>query len=173
VITRQGQPQAALVLAGDRVVGQVRAAPVALSVTPARIWGKLGYRNVWLWLHGHDAEGTIGGAPVRFELVETAGGSFLREGYFLAHSLPRSTARVAASATTLSWFPGCGAGLTEAPAGAGVYEGRCASGGQARVTIPPGWRRLPPLERMILLSFFLGQRDPLLDDLFGRDGPHP
>jgi hypothetical protein len=165
VIARQGRPEVSLVLAADRVVGSVRGTPVDLTIEPGQLVGKLGPRNVWLWLHGHQAEGEIGGIPVKLQLVETADGHQLRQGYSVRSSLSFGANRVQATSTSLAWFPGCEEGLTEIAAG--TYQGRCGSGSEARVVIPQSWQRLPALTRFILLSFFLTERDPSLAPLFG------
>jgi hypothetical protein len=165
LIARQGQPATALLLAGDRVAGTIRGAPADLTIHPAQLVGTLGSANVTLWLHGSQAEGDIGGIPTRFELLEVDGGQQLREGFAVRTSLPPGSTRLAFSAGTLTWSPGCGAPLPEV--GPGVYEGLCATGARARVVIPPGWLRLPALPRLILLSFFLTERDPALARLFG------
>lgn len=164
VIRRAGRPDVSLVLAGDRVVGQVRGRPVSLTITSAQILGKLGDQNVWLWMHGHEAEGQVAGAPVRFEIAETPRGQALREGYVIHGALPAQATRIVASDGELSWFPGCEAALPLVEPDA--YQGRCSSGREARVVVPESWRRLPLLPRLILLSFFLTERDPLLDPLF-------
>jgi hypothetical protein len=164
LIQRAGRAEVSLVLAGDRVVGKVGEVPVSLLLSGAQLLGKLGDRNVWLWLHGHEAEGYIGSAPVRFELADTPAGQELREGFVLHGQLPAQATRIATGAGALSWFPGCGAPLS--PAGAGTYEGRCRRGGEARVAIPESWQRLAPLPRLILLSFFLTERDPRFEPLF-------
>jgi hypothetical protein len=165
LIARQDQPATALLLAGDRVAGTIRGAPVDLTVHPAQLVGTLGSSNVTLWLHGSQAEGDIGGIPTRFELLEVDGGQQLREGFAVRTSLPAGSTRLALSTGTLGWSPGCGAALPAV--GPGVYEGLCATGGRVRVVIPPGWQRLPALPRLILLSFFLTERDPALARLFG------
>jgi hypothetical protein len=165
LIAREGRAPTALVLAGDQVVGSIRGTAVRLTLTPAQILGRLGERNVWLWLHGSQAEGEIGGVPVRFEVLETAGGHLLREGYSVRKSLPAQSTRVELGAGTLTWFPGCDAPLDQGDAG--TYQGRCTAGDQARVVIPPGWQRLPVLSRLILLSVFLTERDPSFAPLFG------
>jgi hypothetical protein len=157
VIAREGRPEISVVLAGDRVVGSVSGIPVALTIEAGQLVGKLGERNVSLWLHGHQAEGEIGGIPVTMQLVETRDGHQLRQGYSMRHSLPLGATRVEASARSLAWF-GCDAPLGEIAAG--TYQGRCASGREARVVIPPSWQRLPALTRLILLSFFLTERVP-------------
>lgn len=167
LIARAGQPEVAVSLAADRVLGRIRGAPVDLTLGPAQIVGKLGQRNVWLWVRGHRAEGEIGGLPVRFELVETSEGHQLRQGFSVRGSLPYGAVRIETTAASLSWLP-CRSPL--AAAAEGVYQGRCASGNEARVTIPPSWRRLPVLPRLILLSFFLGERDPALGPLFEGGG---
>jgi hypothetical protein len=166
LITRESEGEVSLVLAGERVIGSVRGTPVALTLERTQLGGKLGHRNVSLWLQGADARGEIGGIPVRMQLVSTRDGYQLREGFSVRPSLPFPATRVELTATSLSWSPGCDAPL--ARTAAGVYEGRCASGRQARVVIPPSWQRLPTLTRLILLSFFLTERDPALARLFGR-----
>jgi hypothetical protein len=165
VIAREGEAEVRLVLAGDRVIGKVRGTPVDLSVEGGRIAGKLGHRNVWIWLRGHEAQGDIGGVPVKFQLIDTRDGHQLREGFSVRSFLPLAATRVETTATTLAWSPGCGAPLGESAPG--TYEGRCLSGHGARVVIPPNWRSLPVLPRLLLLSFFLTERDPALARLFG------
>ena len=158
MITREGRRDVTLVLAGNRVVGRVRNTPVALTVLAAQILGKIGDQDVWLWLHGREAEGTIGGFPVHFALTETADGQALRQGQ-LPHELLDATAtRIATGAHGLAWFPSCPTPL--AAAGTGVYEGRCLSGRYMRIAIPERWRQVPPLPRLILLSVVLNQREP-------------
>jgi hypothetical protein len=163
LIAREGQPEVGLVLAADRVVGRVRGTPVDLTIEGGQLRGTLGRRNVWLWLRGHEASGEIGGVPVRFELVETRDGHQLREGFSVRSSLPYGATRVETTATSLSWS-GCGKPLG---AIAGGYGGRCASGAESRVAIPPRWQQLPALPRLILLSLFLTERDPAMAPLFG------
>jgi hypothetical protein len=168
VIAREGAREVSLVsviLAGDRVVGNVRGTPVALTIERSQLHGKLGHRNVSLWLHNDEARGEIGGIPVRMELVPTRDGHQLREGYSVRSSLPFATTRVETTGTSLRWSPGCDAPLNQVATG--VYQGRCGSGGEARVAIPPSWQRLPALTRLVLLSFFLTERDPALARLFG------
>jgi hypothetical protein len=165
VIAREGRPDVTLALAGDRVVGKVGESPVALAIGGGQILGKLGEHNVWLWLRGHEAGGDIGGVPVKLQLVETDAGYQLREGFSVRTTLPYAATRVEATSRALSWA-GCDAPFSEvAP---GVYEGRCASGARARVSLSPSWRELPVLERLILLSFFLTERDPAFGKLFPR-----
>jgi hypothetical protein len=164
LISREGEPDASVVLAGGRVVGSIRGTPVSLTLETARITGKLGERNVWLWLHGHQAQGDIGGVPVRFELMELPDGYLLREGYSVRKELPPQATRLTLTASTLTWSP-CGAALAQvAP---GTFEGSCTSSRRARVVLPPGWRGLPALTEAILLSFFLTERDPSFAGLFG------
>jgi hypothetical protein len=163
-ILREGEPEVSLIVAADRVVGSIRGTPLALAIEGTRLTGKMGTRNVWLWLHGHQAEGDIGGIPVRFELVEVDGGHELREGYSVRTALPPSSTRVSLMEHSLRWSPSCGAPLPEvAP---GTYQGLCASGRRARVVLPSTWGRLPPLAGSILLSFFLTERDPSFGRLF-------
>jgi hypothetical protein len=153
LVTRGGRPEITLVLAGGRIVGRVRGAPVALELTAAQIAGHVGDRNISIWLHGREAQGSIGGVPIKFELRETRDGYHLREGYALPSALPAVATRVATTDRSVTWFPGCGAPLAAAEPGA--YQGRCASGSRARLEIPEGWQRLPVLARLVLLSLFL------------------
>jgi hypothetical protein len=167
LIARQGRPATALVLAGERVVGTIRGVRLDLTLRPAQLVGVLGTANVTLWLHGTQADGDIGGIPTRFALLEVDGGHQLREGFAVRTSLPPGSTRVALSPHTLTWSPGCDAPL---PAlSPGVYDGACSSGARARVVLPPSWQRLPPLPRLILLSFFLTERDPAFARLFGPE----
>jgi hypothetical protein len=164
-IAREGRREVSLILAGNRVGGKIGDAAVALSIERGHLAGKLGHRNVSLWLRGHDADGEIGGVPVRFLLLDTDTGHQLREGFSVRAALPYGSTRVELTASSLSWSPGCGAALPEvAP---GTYQGRCASGAQTRVVLAPNWRRLPALTRLLLLSFFLTERDPAFAPLFG------
>jgi hypothetical protein len=50
----------------------------------------------------------------------------------------------------------------------GIYQGRCARGSRAQVIVPRSWQQLPTLTRLILLSFFLTERDAQFADLFGH-----
>jgi hypothetical protein len=166
VIQRGRRREVSLVLAGGRVVGTVRGTPVALTIDGALITGRLGDRPVSLWLHPRHAQGQIGGLPARFELAETPAGVALRAGTTIKGPLPATSTRVVTGPGGLAWSPGCNVAL---PArGAGTYQGRCGSGGQARVSLPPAWQELPLLPRLILLSLFLTERDQGMDDLFGR-----
>jgi hypothetical protein len=167
VISREGRGDVSLVLAGGRVVGQVRGRPLALTIEGSRLTGKLGDHNVWLWLHGHEAGGEIGGIPVRFQLVDTGDGHQLREGYSVRSTLSTSADRLALSPRALRWLA-CDAPLPAVQPG--VYEGACRSGRRARVVVPPAWSALPPLARTILLSFVLTERDPALGPLFEPRG---
>jgi hypothetical protein len=164
LIAREGRPAVSLVLAGNRVAGQVDGVAVSLTIEPGRLLGRLGHRNVWLSLRGHDAEGEIGGIAVRFELVDTDQGHQLREAFAVRAALPYGSTRVEVTGHSLSWSPGCQAPLTEV--GPGIYHGRCASGAKARVVLGPTWRQLPVLTRLVLLSFFLTERDPAFAPLF-------
>jgi hypothetical protein len=166
LIKRPGRRAVALVLAGDQIVGRVRDSAVALTVTSAQIFGKLGEHNVWLWLQGRQAKGTINDVPVRFEVLDGPGGQTLRAGHFPPGPLPAHSTRVTTTATSLAWYPGCDVPLVAARPG--IYQGRCAGGTQAEVVIPHTWQQLPALTRLILLSFFLTERDGDLNDLFGR-----
>jgi hypothetical protein len=165
VIGRSGQPDVAVVLAGGRVVGNVRGSPVALALDGNRLTGKLGGHNVWLWLHGHQAEGELGGISVRFELVDTTDGYLLREGFSVRTALPPSANRISLTTRGLSWFPTCATPLPSV--GPGIYEGACAAG-HTRIVMAPAWSTLPPLTQAVLLSFFLTERDPAFGALFGR-----
>lgn len=165
VINRPGRRPIALVLAGDRIVGKVRDSVVGLTISPSQISGKLGEHTVDLWLHGRYARGAVDGNPIHFELLDTTTGHALRVGRFLREASPVGSIRIVTTASSLSWSPGCDAPLTAVRPG--LYQGRCARGTDTEVVIPPSWQQLPGLPRLILLSFFLSERDGDLEDLFG------
>jgi hypothetical protein len=155
-IVRERRGQVSLVLAGNKVVGKIGEAIVALTVEPRRIVGKLGHLNVWLSLRGSRAAGTMSGVPIRFELIDTPTGHLLRQGPFLGPSLASENARVHLDDSALTWSPGCDLPLPRS--GGDAYRGRCASGQEAQVVIPASWQALAVLPRMILLSLFLPER---------------
>jgi hypothetical protein len=163
IIARQGQGEVSVVLAANRVVGTVRGTPVDLTVEPGVVSGKLGQRNVLLWIFGDRAEGEIGGIPVRIEVVETRSGLQLRDGFSVRSALGLAAVRLESDEGALSWIPDCRATRV----GDGIYQGRCGRGGETRVVIPSAWRRLPALPRLMLLSFFLTERAPAVSRLFG------
>jgi hypothetical protein len=156
VLSREGKADIALDVTADGIRGHVRGTPVALRVSAASVSGKIGDEPVALWLlGGRRAEGTIFGQDVLFELTPTD------QGHLLRGSVPGHGVRLDIGPAALHFMPGCDQPL--AAAGAGVYQGRCASGRRVKVEIPPAMLQMPPLARMLLLGMILTERDPVLE----------
>jgi hypothetical protein len=154
-IEEEGEDRLLLWVLGDRLEGFVRHARVDVKVGSVELGGHLAGDPVWIWLHGHQAEGQIGGHPVSFVLYETPAGYLLR-GQAVGH-----TVRLELADGTLSWLPSCEAPLVRLLRGRApetVYQGTCASGQQMTVTVPAAFDRWLPLHRLILLALLLSDR---------------
>jgi len=111
---------------------------------------------VWIWMHGQEAEGHIGGHAVGFWLHETPTGHLLR-GQGVGHTI-----RLEESHGLFSWLPACEHPLVRLPRGAlaeTVYQGACASGRRMRLTLPDELGRMAPFPRLILLALLLTDRE--------------
>ncbi len=137
-----------------RIVGTVNRTPLTMEIRRGLITGKIGGEVINLWLKGEEAAtGSIAGYPVNFVVLPT------QHGYLLRGDLPGHSARLEVRKGLLRWYPGCENVL--ALKGAGVYQGTCAQGQSASVVLPPGFRQLPPLARLVTLALVLTERDPV------------
>lgn len=137
-----------------RIEGTVNRTPLSLDIRRGLMTGKIGDEVVNLWLKGEEsADGSIAGYPVSFVVLP------IQNGYLLRGNLPGHTARLEVRRGILRWYPGCENAL--ASTGAGVYQGTCAQGKHASVVLPPNFRQLPPLARLITLALVLTERDPV------------
>jgi hypothetical protein len=138
------------------LLGWVRGQQFGVKVAPVELEGSLAGEPVWIWMHGEEAEGHIGGHEVGFSLHTTPGG-FLLRGQAVGH-----TVRLEESHGFLSWMPACERPLLRLPRGPTaevVYQGACASGRRMRLVLPDTLGRVPPLPRLILLALLLTERE--------------
>lgn len=137
-----------------RVVGTVNRTPLSIEIRKGLMVGKIGDEVVNMWLMGKEqAGGSIAGHEVHFTVSPT------QNGYLLRGNLPGHTARLEMHKGILRWYPGCENAL--AATSPGVYQGTCSEGKNASVVLPPAFRKLPPLPRLVLLAIVLTERDPV------------
>jgi hypothetical protein len=154
-ITRQGRPDIALHVTGTRIEGHARGAAVSLELEGSRLHGKIGDQPLSLFAARSQASGSIAAEETGFGLAATEGGGAIVRG-----GVPGHTVRIELASGHLSWYPGCDQPLPQR--GAGVYQGACADGTQATVTIPGALTSWPELPRLIVLGILLTEPDPLL-----------
>ncbi|MDX2019509.1 MAG: hypothetical protein SF187_04660 [Deltaproteobacteria bacterium] len=140
-----------------RITGSVNRTPLSIDIRKRLIVGKIGDEVVNIWLKGEEqAEGSIAGYPVFFQVSST------QNGFLLRGTLPGHTARLETRKGLLRWYPGCENAL--AATSPGVYQGTCTEGNNASVVLPPAFRKLPPLARLVMLAIVLTERDPVFKD---------
>ena len=155
--SRRGASLDVLDMAGQgdaiaRVFGTVNRTPLSIEIRRGLLVGKIGDEVVNIWLKGEDqASGSIAGYEVDFTVLPT------HSGYLLRGNLPGHTARLEMRKGILRWYPGCENAL--AAVSPGVYQGTCAEGKNASVVLPPAFRKLPPLARLVMLAIVLTERD--------------
>jgi hypothetical protein len=153
LIRRPGRADAWLVLAGERAVGNAGNTPISLQLADRHITGSLGAHPVALRLQGRDAQGTVGGRPIRFELADIPEGHALRAVTVGQRPLFADATLLESTSGRLWWRSSCDGGLrARAP---GEYQGRCGTDGDVSVTVPPLWRELPALHRLIVLALLV------------------
>lgn len=140
-----------------RVFGTVNRTPLSIEIRKGLLVGKIGDEVVNVWLKGKErADGSIAGYDVDFQVSPT------QAGYLLRGNLPGHTARLEMHKGILRWYPGCENAL--AATSPGVYQGTCTEGKNASVVLPPSFRKLPPLARLVMLAIILTERDPVFRD---------
>jgi len=140
-----------------RVFGTINRTPLSIEIRKGLLVGKIGDEVVNVWLKGKEqADGSIAGYDVDFKLSAT------QNGYLLRGNLPGHTARLELHKGILRWYPGCENAL--AATSPGVYQGTCTEGKNASVVLPPSFRKLPPLARLVMLAIILTDRDPVFQD---------
>ena len=143
-----------------RITGTVNRTPLSIDIRKGLVVGKIGDEVVNIWLKGAEqAEGSIAGYAVFFQVSST------QSGFLLRGTLPGHTARLETRKGILRWYPGCENAL--AATSPGVYQGTCTEGKNASVVLPPAFRKLPPLARLVMLAIVLTERDPV----FKNDKP--
>lgn len=137
-----------------RVFGTVNRTPLSIEIRRGLLIGKIGDEVVNVWLKGKEqANGSIAGYDVDFKVSPT------QNGYLLRGNLPGHTARLEMHKGILRWYPGCENAL--AATSPGVFQGTCTEGKNASVVLPPSFRKLPPLARLVMLAIILTDPDPV------------
>ncbi len=157
VIERNGRIDGTLTLDGTHLEGTVRGVPVRLDVKPVEIVGRIGEEPVWIMMHGHEAEGHVGGHQVGFFHSETGTGHML-QGTSVGHAVRLETAL-----GRLSLLPNCGRTLLPVSArerGVSIFQGTCDRDVVVRVTLPDALEQIEPLPRSILLALVLTDHEP-------------
>ena len=155
--SRRGASLDVLDMAGQgdaiaRIFGTINRTPLSIEIRKGLLVGKIGDEVVNVWFKGEDqASGSIAGYEVDFIVLPT------HSGYLLRGNLPGHTARLEMRKGILRWYPGCENAL--AAVSPGVYQGTCAEGKNASVVLPPAFRKLPPLARLVMLAIVLTERD--------------
>jgi hypothetical protein len=97
--------------------------------------------------------GSAGGRPIRLQLADIPKGHALRAVTVGQRPLFADATLLESTAGRLWWRSTCDGGLlARAP---GEYQGYCGPDGDVSVTVPPAWRELPALQRLIVLALLV------------------